>query len=111
VLAWVFIQKERNSFAGPADVTRMNALPVKNPTPQAMIDDLIATFGTKTVIFAMIARLFKRTRPPDSTTFPGIADQPGVDQLTDHLRADIGLPPNEHNRIVIDPIIFGQPRM
>jgi hypothetical protein len=84
----------------------MNALPVKNPTPQEIIDDLIADVGILKVLFATVARMFKRTRPPDSATFPGIARQPGVDELNDHLRADVGLPPKEAGRIRIDPILM-----
>ena len=84
----------------------MNALPVKNPTPQEIIDDLIADVGILKVLFATVARMFKRTRPPDSTTFPGIANQPGVDELNNHLRADVGLPPKEAGRIHVDPILM-----
>lgn len=78
----------------------MNALPVKRPTPQDMIDDLIAEFGMKRVVLVTIARLFKRTRPPN------LEKQPDVDMLSDRMRADIGLPPQEHSQMVhIDPLL------
>jgi hypothetical protein len=86
----------------------MNALPIKTPTPQDIIDELVAEFGIKKVVIATIARLFKRTRPPNTAPVP---KHPSVDQLSDRMRADIGLPPQEHGQPVkIDLIQFGQLR-
>jgi hypothetical protein len=86
----------------------MNALPIKTPTPQDIIDELVAEFGIKKVVLATIARLFKRTRPPDAVL---IEKQPGIDELSDRMRADIGLPPQEQGPPVqIDLIQFGQRR-
>lgn len=91
-------------------MTTMNALPIKNPTPQEIIDDLIADVGIVKVALVTFARLFKRTRPPDSTTFPGIEKQPGVDMLSDRLRADVGLPPKVEQKIHVDLVFLNQPR-
>lgn len=92
------------------NVTNMNALPVKNPTPQQIIDDLIADVGIVKVTLVTFARLFKRTRPPDSTTFPGIRDQYEVKYLDDRLRADVGLPPKENHRVKVDLVFLNHPR-
>ncbi|MCK0122279.1 MAG: hypothetical protein ABJO29_10285 [Yoonia sp.] len=82
----------------------MNALPIKTPTPQEIIDDLVAEFGIKKVVLATVARLFKRTRPPDLA----VEKQPGVDGLSDRMRADIGLPPQDHaQQFKIDLITMG----
>ena len=84
----------------------MNALPVKTPTPQEIIDDLVADVGIVKVIFATLVRLLKRTRPPDSETYPGLANQPGIDTLSDRLRADVGLPPKAQERIPVDLVFL-----
>ena len=88
----------------------MNALPVKTPTPQEIIDDLIADVGIVKVALVTFARLFKRTRPPDSTTFPGIARHPSVDMLDDRMRADVGLPPRVAQKIHVDSVFLNYPR-
>lgn len=88
-------------------MTKMNALPIKTPTPQDIIDELIADVGIKKVIWATITRLFTRTRPPDGR----IENQHGVDGLSDRIRADIGLPPQDHaQQVKIDLISAGHMR-
>ncbi len=85
----------------------MNALPLKNPTPLAeVVDDLVANFGLRRVLLAVAARLFRNQHPPDSLSFPKLGRQPGVETLSDHLRQDLGLPPDMHHRIHIDPIML-----
>lgn len=72
----------------------MNALPLKPQTPLSeVVDGLVADFGAKRVFLAIVARLIKRTRPPDTTGLPSLKAQPGVEDLPDSVRADIGLPP------------------
>lgn len=88
----------------------MNALPVKNPTPQEIIDDLVADVGIVKVAFVTFVRLFKRTRPPDSKTFPGIGQHPSIDKLDNRLRADVGLPPKVDHRIHVDLVFMSPPR-
>lgn len=85
----------------------MNALPLKNvQTPADVIDDLVASFGFRRVALAVIARIFRRTRPPDSATFPELVWQPGVDHLSDHLRRDLGLDPNHGRKFHVDTILI-----
>lgn len=85
----------------------MNALPLKNPTPLAeVVDDLVANFGLRRVLLAVAARLFRKQHPPDSLSFPKLGRQPGIETLSDHLRQDLGLPPDMHHRIHIDPIML-----
>ena len=79
-------------------MTDMNALPLKNrPHLSEMVDELIADFGARRVLLALVARLIKRTRPPDTrpgrATGQDLAAQAGVELLDDRVRADIGLPP------------------
>ncbi len=79
-----------------AGIHDMNAYPLKNGrTPGEVIDDLIADYGFRKVLFALAGRIIKRTRPPDTLPAPRLADQRGVDRLDDHVRRDIGLPPKE----------------
>ncbi len=68
------------------------------------MDKLVADFGTRKVFLAVLARVFRRTRPPDSKTFEKLGDQPGIDQLSEHLRRDLGLPPDHHRQVKIDLI-------
>ena len=85
----------------------MNALPLKNPTPLAeVVDDLVANFGLRRVLLAVAARLFRKQHPPDSLSFPKLGRQPGIETLSDHLRQDLGLPPDMHHRIHTDPIML-----
>ncbi len=85
----------------------MNALPMKNPQPLgAVVDELVANFGLRQVLLAVAARLFRKQHPPDSGTFPKLVKQPGVDRLSDHLRADLGLQPDTHHRMHIDPLML-----
>jgi len=83
----------------------MNALPLNTPhTPREVIDDLIANFGFRRVFLAILSRMVRRSRPPDTAPFPELARQAKVDGLSDHLRRDLGLPPNNNRRIEIDLI-------
>ncbi|MEP5762760.1 MAG: hypothetical protein ABJ327_26260 [Litoreibacter sp.] len=80
----------------------MNALPVnKNQSPNSIIDELIADHGARRVFFALIARVFTRSRPPD-THIAKLGNQPGVEYLSDRERADIGLPPKEQRDLPLD---------
>lgn len=88
----------------------MNALPVKTPTPQEIIDDLVADVGIAKVALVTFVRLFKRTRPPDSKTFPGIGHERDIGILDDRLRADVGLPPKVDHRIHVDLVFMSPPR-
>ncbi|MEP1521950.1 hypothetical protein [Ascidiaceihabitans sp.] len=81
----------------------MNALPLDNShTPREVIDDLIASFGFRRVFFAVLTRVFKRSRPPDAIGFGRLCAQTSTDHLCDHLRRDIGLPPNTKHKLEID---------
>ncbi|MEO0929286.1 MAG: hypothetical protein AAFY14_01360 [Pseudomonadota bacterium] len=87
----------------------MNALPLKGPQPLAdVVDDLVANFGLRRVVLAVAARLFRKQHPPDSASFPMLGRQRGVDTLSDHLRQDLGLPPDIHHKIHIDPIMLNR---
>ncbi len=73
----------------------MNALPLKpGQNPADILDDLIANHGLRAVLLALMGKLVKRTRPPDTTGDLARLDHPDLDLLPDHLRADIGLPRN-----------------
>ena len=83
----------------------MNALPLENAqNPREVIDDLVANFGLRRVLLAVITWSFRRTRPPDSPSFPNLRQQPGVDNLSEHLRRDLGLPPDTGSTFRIDLI-------
>jgi hypothetical protein len=85
----------------------MSTLPLKNPqTLGAVVDELVANFGLRRVFLAVAARLFRKQHPPDSKSFPKLAQQPGVDHLTDHLRRDLGLQPDTHHIVRIDPVML-----
>jgi hypothetical protein len=87
----------------------MNALPLENvQNPGDVIDELVAGFGFRTVALAVIARIFRRTRPPDSANFPTLARQPGVEHLSDHLRRDIGLEPDYGRKFHVDLVVLGR---
>lgn len=87
----------------------MNALPLDtNQTPRAVIDDLVANFGMRRVLLAVLTRVFRRSRPPDTGPFPMLAAQTNIDGLSDHLRKDLGLPPNANRRVEIDLISSNQ---
>jgi hypothetical protein len=86
----------------------MNALPVRGPTPQEIIDDLIAEFGIRKDVVATVARLLRRTRPPDIAL---LRDQPGVADLGDRLRIDIGLPPLDQSQKIAIDLISAQQRL
>jgi len=83
----------------------MNALPLDtNHTPREVIDDLVANFGFRRVLLAVLTQIFKRSQPPDVGPFPRLETQGGVDGLSDHLRKDLGLPPNANRRLDVDLI-------
>lgn len=87
----------------------MNALPLENTRkPGDAIDELVASFGFRRVAFAVIARIFRRTRPPDSASFPTLAWQPGVEHLSEHLRRDLGLEPDHGREFHVDLIVLGR---
>lgn len=87
----------------------MNALPIKTPTPQDIFDDLVTEFGINKMLLATIARLFKRTRPP---SIASIEHHPDVEHLSDRMRADIGLPPQDHlQQLKVDQIGIGYIRL
>lgn len=93
-----FLTKGAGCALAAGQMTDMNALPIKNrPHLSEMVDDLIADFGARRVLLALVARLIKRTRPPDTrpgrATGQDLAAQAGVELLDDRVRADIGLPP------------------
>ncbi len=85
----------------------MSTLPLKNPqTLGAIVDELVANFGLRRVLLAVAARLFRKQHPPDSQSFPTPNRQPDVDNLTDHLRRDLGLQPDTHHIVRIDPVML-----
>jgi len=88
----------------------MNALPVKNPTPQKIIDDLVADIGILKVAFVTLASFLKRSRPPDRLTLSRREKQPGIDMLDDRLRADIGLPPRVDEKLTVDLLLMTRSR-
>ena len=91
----LFDKRSRLALAA-GHVTDMNALPLKQgPHLSEVVDGLIADFGLRRVLLALMARIVKRTRPPDTTSRHSLAAQPGVEWLDDRVRADIGLPPKE----------------
>lgn len=84
----------------------MTSLPIKKTqSPHAVIDGLIADFGLKSVLLAIAGRILRGRKTTDSADFPGLIHQRGVDQLSDHLRRDMGLPHDIGRKITIDPIV------
>lgn len=87
----------------------MNALPLDNShTPRDVIDDLIASFGFRRVFLAVLTRMFKRSRPPDAIGFGRLFAQDSTEHLCDHLRRDIGLPPNTKRKLEIDLVAINR---
>lgn len=85
------------------NVTTMNALPIEPHTPlRETLDDLIHDYGLRQVTMALLRRLAKRTRPPDTKVGLSVKDAPKLDLMNDHLRADLGLPPAQPNKALID---------
>lgn len=83
----------------------MNALPLDNShNPREVVADLVASFGFRRVLLAVLSQVFRRTRPPDPESFPELRKQPGLDTLSNHLRKDLGLPPDNSRTIHIDPV-------
>jgi len=74
----------------------MNALPVSKPTPQEIIDKLIADFGIRQVLLATITRILRQTRPPD------ILKARVPHTLSDRMREDIGLPPQKTEKVSVE---------
>ncbi|MEP3347942.1 MAG: hypothetical protein ABJN34_02935 [Litoreibacter sp.] len=81
----------------------MNALPIEPNTPlKDTLDDLISDYGLRHVVLALLSRLAKRTRPPDTKVELRAKDVRQLDLLSDHLRADLGLPPASPCRTYVD---------
>ncbi len=76
----------------------MNALPLKT-RPQDAIDQLIADYGVIKVFLTVLTRVLKRSRPPDRARRP---DPRQLGVMDDHIRADLGLPPNQQPNLRID---------
>ena len=87
----------------------MTALPLKTTnSPHAAIDDLIADFGIRPVLIAFVARLFRR-KPQIVPNVPETGRPPRVDGLNNHLRADLGLPPEDSNVRGIEQLLLRGP--
>lgn len=87
----------------------MTSIPTNSwQTAAAGIDTLVENFGLRRVVLAMIARLFRKTRPPDSPSFPGLGEQADLSQLSDRLRRDVGLPPDQGRMTYVDPLLMGR---
>ena len=85
------------------NVTTMNALPIEPHTPlRETLDDLIHDYGLRQVTMALLRRLAKRTRPPDTKVGLRAKDARQLDLMSDHLRADLGLPPAERHKAYVD---------
>lgn len=93
------------------NVTDMNALPLKTGSlktgplsarPQDAIDQLIADYGVIKVFLTVLARLIKRTRPPDRAAQARKPDPRQLSMMDDHIRADMGLPPSPKSTLQID---------
>jgi len=75
-------------------LTKMNALPLKNPvTPQAALDRLIADYGLRKVLLAFVARLVALPARPKARK---------IDVIPPYLRKDLGLPPEPPPRTMVD---------
>jgi len=88
---------------------QMNALPVKSPSAQELVDNLIAEIGLHRVALATFTRIFRRTRPPDTTPSAN-TQMPDVYGLSAHMRADIGLPPKVEPPVRLDSIMMARHR-
>lgn len=87
----------------------MNALPVKTPSAQELVDNLIAEIGFGRVAMATVTRIFRRTRPPDIT--PSASAQiPDIYGMSAHMRADIGLRPEAREPVRLDSILMANHR-
>lgn len=70
----------------------MNALPIKSHvSPHVAVDQLIADHGFGRIALAVVARIFRRSRPPDARPPQKLRHY----HLTEHLRRDLGLPPDD----------------
>lgn len=80
----------------------MNALPIHTGRPpRDVIDELIASFGVRPVLFAVIKRMFKRSRPPDIEAHRLALSRARIEGLSDRLRKDVGLPPETPHRFEV----------
>ena len=85
----------------------MNALPLKSGrTPQAVIDELVADFGFKQVFLAVAARVFRKSGPAKKDQASQRENLLKVENMDDHLRFDLGLPPSSDNKLFTDPLIL-----
>lgn len=83
----------------------MNALPIQTiRPPRDVIDELVTNFGIRQVLLAVIKRMFKRSRPPDADELHRALSRARVEGLSDHLRKDMGLPPDTQHRFEVELI-------
>ena len=81
----------------------MNAMPVKeNNLLSEAVEELFASYGKRTVLFEVTARLFRKFHPPDTVSVSNL-DTFG---MSDHMRKDIGLPPKSDSPQRINPVVF-----
>jgi hypothetical protein len=96
-------------LTGTGDVRLMNALPLKNRRePSEIIDDLIEDYGVRRVALAILSRIHKRSRPPDGVVRDRQVMEPRIDVLSDHLRRDLGLPPEGPPKAHVDLAIWAR---
>ena len=82
----------------------MNALPVKDRKfPSEIIDELIADYGFRKVALALVKRIMPRSRPPDARRAV-----PKVGVMSDHLRRDLGLPPEDKPLAYVDLSVWAR---
>lgn len=103
------INRAKGAIRAYGKVTAMNSVPVKHhDTPQVVLENLIADVGLKTVVFALIGRVFAFRKGADTAENLTLAKQPGVEYLSDHLRKDLGLPPCENQQFFVDPLTISR---
>jgi hypothetical protein len=96
-------------FCASGQVSVMNALPIKNRRqPGEVIDDLIDDYGFRRVVLAIAARIIKRSRPPDGLIRSDTIDAPRINVISDHIRRDLGLPPEGPPRAHVDLSIWAR---
>lgn len=59
---------------------------------------MITDYGLRKILFALAGRLIRRPRPPDRTR----KKESGLDVIPPYLRKDLGLPPQEPPRMIVD---------
>ena len=84
-------------------LNRMNANPVKPPISlHDTVDELVANFGAKKILFEILARRLRKIHPPDKKG----RDLLTLDHLSDHVRKDIGLQPKSGGTQFFDPLML-----